>query len=174
MHAHVAVGIHFAHAEHSPHYRLHAIGLANTMAFKESERTKRHASLWTSISSVMLLTIAYSESLSSSWARLALSTVNMCSPHCTKISHFTSMRYAEPVCHYNTWHYPIMRMHEALPACSGTPPSRHPWNAAIYNNADTLLGQECDLHIIKPPEMWPPCYSIKRTLDIAPTVSSPI
>ena len=32
---------------------------------------------------------------------------------------------------------------------SGTPPYRHPWNAAIYivyDNADTLLGPECYLH----------------------------
>lgn len=35
---HVAVGIHFTHTEHAPHYHLHAIELENTMASKESER----------------------------------------------------------------------------------------------------------------------------------------
>ena len=29
---------------------------------------------------------------------------------------------------------------------SGTPPSGHPWNAAIYDNADTSLSPECYLH----------------------------
>ena len=29
---------------------------------------------------------------------------------------------------------------------SGTPPSGHPWNAAIYDNVDTLLGPEYYLH----------------------------
>ena len=31
-----------------------------------------------------------------------------------------------------------------------------------------------DLHTIRTPEMWPPCYSIKRTLVLSPTVSMPI
>lgn len=29
---------------------------------------------------------------------------------------------------------------------SGTPPSGHTSNAAIYGNADILLGPECDIH----------------------------
>ena len=31
-----------------------------------------------------------------------------------------------------------------------------------------------DLHTIRPPEMWTPRYSVKRTLGLAPTVPLPI
>ena len=31
-----------------------------------------------------------------------------------------------------------------------------------------------DLHTIRTPEMWPPCYSIKKTLSMAPAVSPPM
>ena len=50
--------------------------------------------------------------------------------------------------------------HELAKYYSGTPPYRHPRNAAIYDNVDTSLS----LEPLK-------CYSVKQTLGLAQTVS---